>query len=256
MSRLGGGLRAARDQNGERVAGAPRADRDLTSLSPAPAQQSRERLVGEAVPAIAEPLGHPLLIVLAQVEHEHAAAGDDDAGGFGDARAPGPAAWCSACDRMATSTDRVAQRHRSISPCRQVMLRTPRRLASAAGALEHRPRAIDRDHARRPSGWLRWSGSRRRSRGRRRAAAAAGARARAPTPPSCARARAGARAHPGRCAARSSPCAAAALPRAAHRRRGPSGSRPVASNCAWSSGHSGPKPLSASWRRGASRYQV
>ena len=56
----------------------------LTSASPAAASIRLQLVVGEAEPAIAELGAHPLLVVRAQIEQQHAAAGRRDARRFGD----------------------------------------------------------------------------------------------------------------------------------------------------------------------------
>ena len=114
----------------------------------------------------------------------------------------GSAAWCSACESSATSTEASRSGSRARSPffhC-DVGHAPPRRpapwRARAPSSERSMPKTVRAQRAA-----SRASGSRRRSRCRPRRAAAAGGRARAPRPPSCGPARADAR----RRASRSSP---------------------------------------------------
>ena len=87
---LGSFLVPGGNQHRERIAGAARADaHGRRRRSPASAMQSpAAAVVAEAEPAIAELRAHPRLVVLAQVEDEHAAAGPQDAVRFGERARP------------------------------------------------------------------------------------------------------------------------------------------------------------------------
>ena len=64
----------------------------LTSVNPACFNNSRQRIVCESGPAIAEAVTDPELVVLAEIEDEHAAARNEDAVRLRRAHAPDPAA--------------------------------------------------------------------------------------------------------------------------------------------------------------------
>ena len=169
----------------------------MTSVSPAPASiavSSSSANPSQRSPSL---VAHPLLVVRAQVEQQHAAAGRRRCAPLRRPRAPDPAAWCSACDSIATSTARPSIGSFSSSPFFQITLETRRRAgqrpARASAPSADRSTAMTREAQRPP----RSSGSLRRSRGRRPSAAAAAGRARATRPPSCGPARAGARRRPG-----------------------------------------------------------
>src|SRR5262245_16755994 len=78
------GFRAAGNQYGKGIAGAARADGDPDVGQAGVLQQLRELAVVEAEPLVAETIADPLLVVTPEVEQEHAAAGTDDADGFGE----------------------------------------------------------------------------------------------------------------------------------------------------------------------------
>src|SRR5436190_578476 len=78
------GFDAAGNQHDEGIAGAAGADGDLDVARAGVAQQPGELVVFETQPLVAEPLADPLLGMLAQVEHQHAATGTHDADGLGE----------------------------------------------------------------------------------------------------------------------------------------------------------------------------
>ena len=193
--------------NGSPVRRAPTVT--LTSVKPAAFEQPRQFAVGEARPAIAEPLAHPVLIVLAQIEHQHAAAGDQDPERPRRPPAPGRLGVMQRLRQQRDVHRRVADRQpaRSRRGASDVGDAAPAR--QLARAFEHRLRPIDRDDARRPAAGLDGQVAVAAAEIGDAQAAAAGARARGPTPPSCGPARAAARGRRCRRAARSSPCGAA-----------------------------------------------
>ena len=139
-----------RDQHRERVAGSCARRRvTLTSVSPASVSNAFEPLVAEAEPAIAEPVAHPGLVVLAQIEHQHAAAGHEDARRLGE-RARG---IVGVVQRLRQQRDVDAARRAigsfSSSPRFQMTLRdaAPRRQrpARASSTSGDRSTAITRD---------------------------------------------------------------------------------------------------------------
>ena len=184
-------------------------------------QQRCQLVVVEAEPAIAEPVAHPRLVVLAQVEHQHAAA---RARGC----APPPRSARAGIVRRDAAPATAARRRRwrresAASRARRASSRRSTRGAARASArarFEHVGRAIDGDHPRRPAARLdRQIAFAAAEIGdvERRQQVAERARPRGPAPARhelpLARVRAGVR-------RRSSPCAAAALLPAARRRRG------------------------------------
>ena len=167
--------------NGSPVRRAPTVT--LTSVSPAPSSIAASSLVREPEPSIAEPIAHPALVVLAQVEHQHAAAGHEMRDGFGHRalRDPrrGAAPARAAPHRRWHLESAAAPARRASSDVRDAPAGRER-LARAAA-----PRQIDRPQSlATPSGSPRPSGIPRRIRGRRPSGAAAAGRARAPRPPS------------------------------------------------------------------------
>ena len=119
--------------NGSPAVRAP--TRTRTSVRPAPASSACRSSFGKALPAVAERVAHPALVVRPQVEHEHATALASGRAPLRRRRAPARAAWCSACDSSATSTLASSSGSRSSSPRFQVTLRDvpPRRAAPWRG---------------------------------------------------------------------------------------------------------------------------
>ena len=119
-------------------------------MSPALASSALQMIVGEAVPAVAERVAHPGLVVRSQVEHQHAAARRAARATASATASAGSAAWCSACDSSTTST--LA----SSSGSAFELAALPGDVLDVAaqgqgpGAAEHVGRAIDGDHLARP----------------------------------------------------------------------------------------------------------
>jgi hypothetical protein len=76
------GVRSAGDEDRERVACAPRANRHLHVLQSSCLEEPVELLVFEPEPAIAESFAYPVLVVTPQVQNEHTSARTHDAHGF------------------------------------------------------------------------------------------------------------------------------------------------------------------------------
>jgi hypothetical protein len=76
------GPRSTGDQYRERIAGQARANPHLDVSEAGVLQQLREPGVVETEPPIAQAIADPLLVVLAQIEHQHASAGTQNANGL------------------------------------------------------------------------------------------------------------------------------------------------------------------------------
>ena len=205
-------------------------------------KQSFECGVREPQVLVAEPGAHPLLIVFAQIEHQQPAAGARILT-VSVSASSGSAAWCSACESSATSTDASCRGRRARSPFLPLHVGD---VAAVGQRLRRSSTWSDRSmpiDGPCPARQLRASGSRRRTRCQRRRAAAGDGRAPAPMPPSSGRARAAARRHESRSfpsGAGSTSCSRASSSRTAL-------SSAEAANCASSSAHSGACPSVAAF---------
>ena len=188
-----GRFASAGDEHGERIAGPPRADAD-PDVGRGPAPSSSVASCSSVKPSQRSPSRSrtQFSLVLAQIEHQHAAAGHDDARGFGE-RARGIAGVVQRLRQQATSTLASLMRQLLELAALPVTLRHAAAPASACARFEHRRRSIDRDDARRPAARLDGQIALAAAEVGDLAAAAAGGRAPAPTPPSSGRARAAAR---------------------------------------------------------------
>src|SRR5688500_7569229 len=82
---LGGvSLDPTRHEPGEWVAGPARADVYRDGVEAGIVEQGRQPFIGESKPPVPEPGADPVLIVLAQVEDEHASTRHQDARGLGN----------------------------------------------------------------------------------------------------------------------------------------------------------------------------
>ena len=123
----------------------------LTSREAGARQQARQRLVGEAEPAIAELVAHPLFVVRAQVEDQQPPARAQDARRFGERRVPGRRRDAAPATAAPRRPMRSSSGSFSSSPRFQVMLSACRRPASALARASTAGDAIDRGDVARPA---------------------------------------------------------------------------------------------------------